>query len=62
MNLARRSAAAAAAEVLAETISETGPGSPRYQAGLRSDMTNDGRSIAGTDFTFTIFAPTNRDR
>ncbi|KAI0286833.1 hypothetical protein BGY98DRAFT_929923 [Russula aff. rugulosa BPL654] len=49
----------AAAEVLAETISENDPASPRYRDGLR-DIQKDGRSIEVTEFTSSILAPTNR--
>jgi hypothetical protein len=58
MNLAR-SAEAAAVEVLAETINENHPASPRYQAGLRDDFRKGGRSITVTEFTFSILARTN---
>jgi len=47
-------------EVLAETISESDPTSPRYQAGLHDDIRNDGQSIPVTEFTSSILAPTNR--
>ena len=55
-----RSAEATAVDVLAETISENYPASPRYQAGLRDDIRNDGRSIAATEITSSILAPTDR--
>jgi hypothetical protein len=47
MDLARSSDSevAAAAEVLAETISEKDPTSPRYQAPLRCDVRKDCRSV-----------------
>jgi hypothetical protein len=35
------------------------PASPRYQAGLRDDIRKGGRSIAVTEFTFSILARTN---
>jgi hypothetical protein len=47
-------------EVLAETVSENDPASPRYQAGLRDDFGNDGQSISVTEFMSSILAPTNR--
>jgi hypothetical protein len=62
MNLAR-GADDAAMEVFSETISENDPASPpcspRYQAGLRDEIRKDGRSIALTEFTYRILAPTN---
>jgi hypothetical protein len=50
---------AAAVEVLTETIRENDPASSRYQAGLRDDIRKDARSIAVTEFTSSILAPTN---
>ena len=55
-----RSAEAAAVEVLAETINGNDPASPRYQAGLRNDIRNDGGSITVTEFTSSILAATDR--
>jgi hypothetical protein len=49
-------------EVLAETISENYHDSPRYRAGLRDDIREDGRSIEVTEFTSSILAPTDRSR
>ena len=59
-DLARSADAAATVEVLAGTISENNPASPRYQAGLRDDIRKNGRSITVTEFTSSILAPTNR--
>jgi hypothetical protein len=55
-------ATGATVEVLAETIGENDPASPRYQAGLRDDIRTrkDGRSIAATEITSSILALTNR--
>ena len=55
-----RSADAGAVEVLAETTSENDPASTRYRAGIRDDIRKDGRSIAVTEFTSSILAPTSR--
>jgi hypothetical protein len=54
-----RSAEATAAEVLAATISENDPASPRYQAGLRDHIRKDRRSIVVTEIMSNILAPTN---
>jgi len=47
-----------AAKVLAETIGDNDPASPRHQAGLRYDLGRDGRLIAVTEFTSNILALT----
>jgi hypothetical protein len=55
-----RIAEAAVAEVLAKTISENDPASPRCQAALRDHTRKDGLYTAVTGFTSGILAPTNR--
>ncbi len=61
MDLARSAdSEVAAVDVLAETISEKDPAHPRYQARIHGDIRKGYWSIAVTESTSGILAPTSR--